>query len=271
MKVLFICVNFNGALVTEKFVASVQQLSNSHVGLHADSVVIDNASENSDYSALSEIVKKYENVKLIRSDKNLGYFGGLNLGLINSDLHDYDYVMVGNNDLTFSPDFLSELSSRNYEPDVCVIAPNVITLDGYHQNPHCLGRVSGFRKFLYRLYFTDYRIAHLLTLVAGKLKASQGGRRNDAAFESQNIHMGIGACYILPKAFFRHYARLDDSVFLYGEEALLAGQVMAVGGKTYYDHKLIVSHAESATLSKLPSKTTYEFAKESYPKYRSFL
>ena len=110
-----------------------------------------------------------------------------------------------------------------------------------------------------------------MTWGANLLKSAKGGRKNIAADQSGFIHMGIGACYVLRRNFFEHYSRLDDSVFLYGEEALLAGQLEAVGGKMYYDAALVVHHAESATLSRLPSKTTYDFAKASYPKYRSFL
>jgi len=235
------------------------------------SIVVDNASSISDFVALKVYCQKCKNVRLIGSPENLGYFGGLNTGLLSLETATFDYIVIGNNDLTFDQNFLKELSTRSYPEDVLVIAPNVITRDGYNQNPHCVTRVSAFRKFLYQLYYINYGVACLLTWGAKASKVLRGGRRNEGAYKSQCIHMGIGACYILSKSFFRHYSKLDDSVFLYGEEALLAGQVMAVGGKIFYDSNLIVSHAESATLSKLPSKTTYNFAKASYPKYRPFL
>lgn len=269
MKCIFICVNFNGSDVTGKFLSSVQLLDEE--GLRAGSLVIDNASGASDFAALREFAKIYDTAQVIRSDVNLGYFGGLNLGISNLDCASLDYIIIGNNDLTFAPDFLRELSTRSYNSDTLVIAPNVVTLDGYHQNPHCPTRVSSFRKFLYDIYFSNFWCGRFLTFVSKKLKKIKGGRSNPLSGASQFIHMGIGACYILTPAFFKHFLRLDDSVFLYGEEALLAGQVMSVQGKTFYDADLIVHHAESASLSKFPSRKIYEFMKKSYPIYKKHL
>ncbi|KWR83203.1 MAG: rhamnosyl transferase [Burkholderiaceae bacterium] len=272
MKCAFICVNYNGSQVTSKFVSSVRSLSERAGPGMVEAIIVDNASESSDYESLKVLVREaWEDAKVIRSDVNLGYFGGLNLGLAAIDPRKYDCVIVGNNDLTFDEDFLEKLAAGVYTDDTLVVAPNVITKDGYHQNPHCITRVPATRKFLYRLYYLDYRVARFLTWGANFLKSLKGGRKNLAAHESCFVYMGIGAVYALRPGFFKHYDRLDDSVFLYGEEALLAGQLVAVGGRMFYDSNVVVHHAESATLSKLPSKKTYDFAKASYPKYRSFL
>ena len=83
--------------------------------------------------------------------------------------------------------------------------------------------------------------------------------------------MGIGACYVLTREFFRYYTQLDASVFLYGEEALVAGQVMAVGGRTYYDNQLRVQHAVRGAVSQLPSRTAYEHGRKSLPFYKRYL
>lgn len=235
------------------------------------SIVVDNASQSDDFALLQGICAGRHDVTLIRSEVNLGYFGGLNLGLDAISRRDDDIVIVGNNDLTFPAAFFERLASADYADDVFVVAPNVITADGYHQNPHCPERVSAKRKFLYDLYFSHFLLGGAMSNLSSRLKRAKGGRVNALAGESRYIHMGIGAVYLLTAAYFKHFKRLDDSVFLYGEEALLAGQLMTVGGRTFYDAKLVVNHAESATLSKLPSRTTYEFGRASYPRYRQFL
>ena len=85
-----------------------------------------------------------------------------------------------------------------------------------------------------------------------------------------NIHMGIGACYILPSVYFDFIKRLDYPFFLYGEEAFFSQQIHTAGGTLFYDSSLSVLHAESATLSKLPSRMTYEYARQGYPTYKKF-
>lgn len=269
--VYFVCVNYNNSLYTEKFLESVNAQQYDTDKFNCIAVVVDNSSKKDDYAILKKYCANFTQNRLIRSEINLGYFGGLNLGLSGLELARNDYVIIGNNDLAFSNDFVDRLMNSKYAEDVLVVAPNVITADGFNQNPHCINRVTPMRKFLYDLYFTNYWIALFLTSGAKLIKKMRGGRSNPQAKTSQNIHMGIGACYVLLPAYFKHFTKLDDSVFLYGEEALLAGQVMSVNGKIYYDADLIVNHAETATLSKLPSKVTYRFAQESYPKYKKHI
>ena len=269
--IYYICVNYNNSHFTKLALDSMDDRPYSAGPFNVISIVVDNASQAGDLALLEGICAHRTGVKLIRSNVNLGYFGGLNLGMDAIIRRDNDIVIIGNNDLTFPPSFFERLAVACYADDVLVVAPNVITADGYHQNPHCPGRVSAKRKFLYDLYFSHFWLGGLMSYLSAKLKRAQGGRVNNLAAVSQYIHMGIGACYLLTSAYFKHFKRLDDSVFLYGEEALLAGQVLSVGGRTYYDAALVVRHAESASLSKLPSKTTYEFGKASYPHYRKFL
>lgn len=273
MKVLFVCVNYNGSLFTEKFLASICNLDNALAtrSFALSVIVVDNASGDEDKLLLGSIVGKYEFAKVVYSEVNLGYFPGLNLGLSSVILTDYDYIVAGNNDLCFDRSFLFNLSSREYSLDTLVVAPNVIASDSYSQNPHCITRVSRVRRFLYLIYFSNYYFAVWLVRASRLWQKLRGGRRNKSASKSMYIHMGIGACYILTPSFFRHFSILPDLVFLYGEEALLAAQVLSVGGKTYYDSTLRVHHAESATLSKVPKRTSYEFGKKSYKIYRKYL
>lgn len=273
MKVLFICVNYNSALFTDRCLASICDLDKivENKSIEVSALVVDNASSCEDKLLLDSVAAKYKFAKIIYSDFNLGYFRGLNLGLSSVSTANYDYIIVGNNDLCYDRPFLVELSSRLYSQDTLVVAPNIIASDSYSQNPHCINRVSRLRKILYIIYYSNYYCAVFLTRASRLWIKVRGGRRNKNASKSMYIHMGIGACYILTASFFRYFSCLVDSVFLYGEEALLAGQVISVEGKTFYDSTLRVFHAESGSLSKVPRRATYEFAKKSYPIYRQYL
>ena len=83
--------------------------------------------------------------------------------------------------------------------------------------------------------------------------------------------MGIGACYILTRAFLERFKELHYPYFLYGEEAYFSNQIHTAGGILWFDPVLRVHHAESATLSKIPKRTAYEFARSGYPSYRKML
>lgn len=264
-EVVYVCVNYNGSQLTLDFVESIRQ----QVDGKARCVVVDNASAAEDRQVLEEKLRDCSDVELIFSPKNLGYFGGLNLGILS--IENPKFVVVGNNDLKFTEDFTRKILEKECPSNVMVIAPNVTTADGYQQNPHCRTRIGRVRKFLYDVYFSSYQMAQALTWAARVKSKFSGGRDNSQDQEPGYVHMGIGACYILLPQFFERFSQLDDKVFLYGEEAILAGQLEKVDGKMYYCPDLLVHHMESATLSKLPSRKTYGFARDSYPTYKKYL
>lgn len=171
----------------------------------------------------------------------------------------------------YTKDFLVKLDKISYSHDVMVIAPNIVTKTGYHQNPHCVNRVSKFRKLGYYLYFSNYYLGKMIYSF-WQLMIDIRGRRDNPLFQKEMyIYSGIGACYILTENFFNHYSKLDDRVFMWGEEALLAGQVAAANGKMLYHPDLIVHHEENASVKNIPWRATYNITRESYKIYKDYL
>ena len=265
----FIAVNFNTAHHVERYLESVGRLDSA--GAEVGAIVVDNASAPADFERLERAVRGHPNALLIRNASNLGYFPALNVGIAEALRRGGRCCVVGNSDIEFRPEFVRELLRIPLDDDLLVLAPNVITADGHRQNPHCVGRVPPLRKFLYRLYFTNYHLGtaiYRLTQTAKRLRGTSV--RTDEGRE-QDIYMGIGACYVLTPGFFRHYDALDESVFLWGEEALLAAQVTKAGGRTRYYPRLIVDHAESQSVGKIPSRASYEMRRRSFQIYYPYL
>jgi GT2 family glycosyltransferase len=269
-KVKFVTVNYNNSEHTINYIKSILALDD--LGNY-EVVVVDNASNPLDFRAMEDYCKELSNphVHLVKNPLNSGYFPGLNVGLDFIGSEDDSIVVVGNNDLTFQSDFSTTLRRLNYDSRTFVIAPNVISADGRHQNPHCINHVSRFRVFCYDLYFANYYFGKLLFWTMQALKKYVISTENETWKTQQYIYMGIGACYVLTENFFKVYKNLDARVFLWGEEALLAGQIANAGGKTLYVPSLIVHHFENASVSKIPSMASYKITKESYKIYRQFL
>ena len=87
-----ITINYNGLKDTCELIDSIPFNDNLEV------IVVDNASKEGEASIIS---KKYPQVKVIRSDKNLGFAGGNNLGIKEAK---GDYIFLINND-TYFKDF----------------------------------------------------------------------------------------------------------------------------------------------------------------------
>lgn len=264
----FIAVNYNGSYFTIKYIESIERLIQINLNLRI--IIVDNASEMGDFIKIENYAKNKHNVKLIKNKENLGYFKALNVGI--STIQDKRGIyIIGNNDLEFDKNFLIEINNIEYGDDILVIAPNVITRDGYHQNPHCLKRISTFRKAGYKIYFLNYHLGQCIYWIMQKYKKIKCVQQKYLWDRRQIVYMGIGACYILTENFFKFYNLIDDRIFLWGEEAMLAGQVSAVGGKILYDPNVIVHHYESGIVRSIPTRHVYRITKQSYKIYSRYL
>lgn len=273
-KVYFIAVNFNNSDSTINYVSSVKELTST--GDNINIIIVDNNSEESDLKKLEASLKYVENVKLIRNGTNLGYFGGLNAGIcsINMSIKNENLLVLGNNDLLFRKDFLVELSKINYDDNTFVLAPNIITIDGYHQNPQLVTSQSKFKKFILRLFFINHYLARVLSYASIVIRKIKGRKDNMNSGRKMFIRQGNGACFILTSNFFRFCKKLDDSVFLWGEECLLANQLSVAGGKMLYEPNIIIYHQttlEDTLFRCLNSKEQYKISQLSYKYYSKYL
>ncbi|MFM1946672.1 MAG: hypothetical protein RL207_955 [Bacteroidota bacterium] len=266
MKASFICVNYNNSKVTIEFILNVLGIKQNY---DVKIIIVDNASQEKDIDELDKYINDLNNneVVLLKSSINLGYFRGLNLGIKWALDNGYNhYQIVGNNDLQFLPDFLKQLENTHLNDNELVLAPDVITSQGIHENPHVINKMSYLRKLKYDFFFCNYYLAKLITIF-------YSAERKPKAFDDKrkHIHMGIGALYVLTPNFFKHFDKLWDDVFLYGEEAILAGQILSVNGKIVYEPMLKCNHMESLSTSKMETKYKFKVIQRSYKIYKKYL
>jgi GT2 family glycosyltransferase len=268
-KIAFICVNFNNFIYSKKLCDSLILQRGKDSQFSIDCLIVDNSTDEQDSLALSEFACERPWINYLRAPKNLGYFGGLNYGLENAPIDIYSYVVIGNNDLTYEESFCQELCRANYGRNIYAVCPDVITKDGVHQNPHVAKRMGLWWRLQLDIYFLHYYFAWILLAI---LRVARPTKSSPPQPPTQcEIHMGIGACYVLTRAFFAKFRRLDYPHFLYGEEAYFSDQIHSSFGVLLFDPVLRVHHAESATLSKMPRRMAYEFARAGYPSYRKML
>ncbi|WP_316817960.1 glycosyltransferase family 2 protein [Pedobacter nyackensis] len=259
MKIAFICVNYNNVKFTKEYIDNVLKVKGTH---KVTIIVVDNASNQSDIDQLNEI--RHDELVLIKSDTNVGYFKGLNLGINAIQAADFDFILIGNNDLTFDESFLTNLENKIVKENVLVIAPNIIRLDGIHQNPHIPNRFSRIARIYRRIYYINYFFGNIMQFMYNTIReqvkpVDRVGHENE-----QPIIMGYGACYILTENFFKHFKELDAPIFLMGEECIIGNQVLSVDGITLYRPDLIVNHHDHASIGKISNRKLYEFSRASY-------
>lgn len=271
MKCYLVIVNYNNSKVTIDCIQSVRSVEGSFFKI----VIVDNHSDSSNIGDLRTFIQNNVdlNIDLITLSDNIGYFPAINRGITSLNLNGHDdfFLVVGNNDLCFPPEFIQSLHNLHVDKDIFIISPDIITLKGNHQNPHVISRISLLRRLMYRLYFTSYKIACILAYISSVLGANRRDQSRLGYDKEQVIRMGFGACYIILPQFLQKVGLLDESVFLMGEEALLSEQVYSNGGKILYTPSVKVIHQDHSTFKKQPAKSTYNFTKESYKVYKKYL
>lgn len=266
--IIFAMVVYNNYTDTLDCVSSVRKMLVSDGAIEC--VIIDNSDKKEIIDKIEKLEVMFDFVKVLRPSKNLGYFGAFNFFFEAYTNLKNKFVILCNNDLVFDANFCEELRKANYGEEILVVCPDVVTLDGRHQNPHVLSPRSSLQRLKLDLYFSHFYVACLLRIIQKVGRFVIKPKINYDWKSPCYLHMGIGACYVLLPSFLRRFKHLEFPHFIYGEEAYLSKQVHDVGGKLYYDPNLKMLHKESVTLSKLPRKKTYEFGREGYWDYRKF-
>jgi GT2 family glycosyltransferase len=269
--IYFVVVNYNNHTYTIALCESLLKQVGVFDEFNLECIVVDNSTDSNDSTFLADFGANYSWINILSPGENLGYFAGLNHGLAElKHQGKQGIIVIGNNDLEFHNDFCTKLFTQKYPNNVFAICPSVITPEGYNQNPHILEKISTFRRFQFDIYFSHYFFAVILLFVKSLFQQNQP-KKNLLSSVAQELHMGVGACYILTSSFLQNFYQLNCPTFLYGEEAFFSDQIHSKGGILYFEPSLIVFHAESATLSQIPKRKSYEYAREGYPLYRKLM
>lgn len=270
MKVSYVCTNYNNTCET---LEAVRSLSENSERKHTV-VVVDNGSDEENVYALKKLAREFPNVELILNNENVGYFRGLNLGIrrLKGIQSDVDLLVVGNNDLMFPADF-TECIDRNeslFELHA-VVSPDIITLDGVHQNPHVVRKIGAFRESIYDLYYANYYLGIAIRHIANLTHAFTD-RPDEMQHElAQEIYQGYGACYLLGPLFFEQFDELWAPTFMLHEEYFLSKQLSDKGMRIYYEPSIKVLHRCKGAIGKVPGRKAWELGRDAHRVYRHYV
>lgn len=270
MKISFICTNYNSSVYTIECAESLRRISED-----IDIIIIDNNSSETEKNLLKENLSSIQNLLIEFSDKNLGYFGGLNKGIeISRRKGVCDLLIIGNNDLLFNNSLLESLESiKKLFNKYPVISPAIFTEDGNPQNPHVIDGISNFRERVYDMYYSSYTIARIIMFISNITKKYTKRKDEIENFSKEGeIWQGYGACYFLTKKFFDEVGNyLWNPSFISFEEFFLSRQLELKGFKTYYTPNVMVTHRLHSSFKKISSKQKWKYTRDSFKIYRQYI
>ena len=270
MKLAYVCTNYNNSAFTLAAVDSLLRNPGHDIAV----VVVDNASTAAEVAKLRPLSGRHPCVELVESPENTGYFGGLNIGLkkLRQRRPDIEWVVIGNNDLEFAGDFCDSLERCHASLQAhMVISPDIVTLDGQHQNPHVISSISCIREVFYDLYFSNYYFGRLVFKLA-KMFPRVSERSDEEQWQvPRPIYQGHGSCYLLGPKFFQQFQELWAPTFMMSEEFFLSKQLKDVGEQVYYDPRIKVTHHWHGSLDSIPSRRRWDMARDAHREYRKYV
>lgn len=210
-----IILNFNTNKYTVDCVNSIFQKTSSNISFEV--IVVDNGSQQEDFKKLSEKLSELS-VKLIRSDINLGFSGGLQVGLNYSQGNFFFFL---NNDSLLINDALSEFFH------FAKSTKNVGVVGGQIFDEYSTARTS----FGYQPTFSLKLFGHkFLNLI----KFSNFPSRKKAYTNPVEVPLISGSGIFISKKVLTDIGGLDLNYFLYSEEEDLALRAVLKGLQNYF-------------------------------------
>ena len=223
-----ITVNYNGLKDTCELIDSIPFNKNLEV------IVVDNASKEDEASAISE---KYPQINVIRSDKNLGFAGGNNLGIKEAK---GQYILLINNDTYFKEFNIESLIKRLESSDkIGIVCPKLRFAWG--SNPI---QFAGYTK---------------LSNITVRNKAIGVGEEDKGQYEiAHPTPYAHGAAMLIKREAIDKVGLMPECFFLYYEEIDWSMMFTRAGYEIWYDPCCTVYHKESqATGQNSPLRTYY--------------
>jgi len=189
-------------------------------------------------------------ILFIKSDKNLGFAGGNNVGLRYAIFNSFDYMWLLNNDTVIESDTLQQLVdyASSAKEKTGIIGSKLLL---YHKPDTLQGLGAVFNKY------------------TGKSKIIGAQQKDDGRFDSGDVqcNYAIGASMFVSRRFVLDVGVMSEDYFLYNEENDWASRARRKGWSVGVAPKSRVYHKQGASTGNSPKKSKWQLTALQY-KYR---
>lgn len=200
-------------------------------------IVVDNASTEDTYGRLSQ---ELPDTVILRCAENQGFARANNQGAAYA-VRQFrpTYFLFSNNDIYFRDDQVVDflVGQMKAHPEVGLIGPQVIGLDGKRQSP------TPHKSFAEMYLLPTWgRLAYKKETLRRRLQVDY----------KQNAQEGPcgwvqGSCFLADAGVFEQVGGFDPATFLYGEEQILTARFARAGKSVYFCPRVTVVHDQGAT------------------------
>lgn len=252
-KIVFVILHYETIDDTKNCIESLMKYTKKN---NIEIVVVDNGSKVGKLNDLEDLYKNNKFIKFIRSEINLGFAKGNNIGFEYAKRNlNPEFIILTNSDTVFEQiNFIEKLESLYEEYKFDVAGPKIISLaDGKNQNPvmRIYNNVGDVKKRIFK-----FKILYYLGLINLDrfLKSHFSKEIIEVKKEFDGDIQLHGACLIFSKNFINTYSGLYDKTFMYGEESILKYIVERDNMKMMYLDEIEMLHKEGSSTDAIYGK-----------------
>lgn len=268
-KIFFVILHYQNINDTINCINSIKKL-NKYKDTIVKIVVVDNKSPNDTGIELENKYKEDKDIKIILLDKNYGFSKANNIGYEYCKNNSADLIMMSNNDILINDEnFIVTLCEfYNKHGDCKIICPDIINLNGNHQNPIKMEPTSisnAYKNMIYKFLISTLMHVPILNKCLYKMEENREKKwldnyyiDNNCNYEGVYQFVPFGAFIIFTKSWIiNEKIAFPSDTFMYLEEDILSLYAKHKKYKMIYFSKLKVQHLEGRSVKNI-SKSRYK-------------
>lgn len=243
--VSIIILNFNGAKDTFVCLESIQKLQTPNYKLLT--IVVDNGSKEKFKDSVSQRGEqsskiKIDELKILRTEENLGFSGGNNIGIRYALNHGADYVVVLNNDTILDKNLITELLHvADSDKKIGIASPKIYFAEGHEYHKDRYQKAQKGKVIWYAGGIMDWQ--NVIGFHRGVDEVDNG--QYDTTDKTE---FSTGCCMLVKKEVFEKVGYFDEKYFLYYEDADLSMRAKSAGFTIMYAPKAVVWHLNAGSV-----------------------
>ena len=237
MHISLILINYNSKSDTDECLKSLQNIKNK--GFSYTVVVVDNGSLEEYTLPRSITSSRFE---VVRSEANLGFTGGNNLGIYYAiEKYNSEYVLILNNDTVVAPNFLQKLFDCSEEhPHFGILCPKMYFYKGneYHKKS-----------------YSRSQLGTVLWYAGGSIDWDDSAAFHRGVDEVDRNHFdtlettdfATGCCMLIKREVLEKVGVFDKRFFLYFEDVDLSVRAKNAGYTIGYCPESVIWHKNAGS------------------------
>ncbi len=239
--VAIVILNWNQSDLTIETISSFLKIKASKFSYHI--YLVDNASTDNSFQKFENIYKDNQKITLLKTKSNLGYAGGNNLGIQKALLKKYDYILIANNDILVSPDFLEKLLISASKNPRSILFPKIYFAPGFEYH-HDRYQKSETGKVIWALGGKiDWNNVYASNIAIDEVDRGQYDQLD------LKIDFISGCCLLVPSDAFKKIGLFDSKYFLYLEDVEFSQRAKRSEYKLQLVSDSVIWHLNSASSS----------------------